>query len=125
MKPFNRSSLIAVLTLIILFVTLEQSKACTRVVYQGPNKTILTARSMDWQTEIPANLWVLPRGMERNGEVGTGSVKWKAKYGSVGTSSWDIGSSGGMNEKGLVGNLIWLVESSYTPFGKDGEKKGI
>lgn len=99
MKPFNRSSLIAVLTLIILFVTLEQSKACTRVVYQGPNKTILTARSMDWQTEIPANLWVLPRGMERNGEVGTGSVKWKAKYGSVVTSSWDIASSDGMNEK--------------------------
>lgn len=99
--------------------------ACTRVVYQGPDNTIITARSMDWQTEIPANLWLFPRGMERFGEVGTSSLKWKSKYGSVITSSWDIASSDGMNEKGLVGNLLWLVESTYPPFEKDGSRKGI
>ncbi|KAF2513859.1 linear amide C-N hydrolase [Flavobacterium foetidum] len=98
---------------------------CTRVVYEGLNGTIITARSMDWRGEIPANLWIFPRGMERSGEVGTSSIKWKSKYGSVITSSWDIASSDGMNEKGLVGNLLWLVESQYPKFEKNGNVKGL
>lgn len=105
--------------------TLNQVLACTRVVYQGPNGTIITARSMDWKGEIPANLWIFPRGMERNGEAGTTSIKWKSKYGSVITSSWDITSSDGMNEKGLAGNLLWLVESVYPKFEKDKDKPGL
>ncbi|MFD2036262.1 linear amide C-N hydrolase [Belliella marina] len=105
--------------------TLHETLACTRVVYQGPNGTIITARSMDWKDDIPANLWVFPRGIERNGEVGTTSVKWKSKFGSVITSSWDIASSDGMNEKGLVGNLLWLVESTYPSFEKNKDKPGL
>ena len=42
---------------------------------------VITARSMDWKGEIPANLWLLPRGMEREGLAGNNSVKWKSKYG--------------------------------------------
>lgn len=97
----------------------SKSYACSRVVYQGLNGMIITARSMDWSTDIPANLWIFPRGMERNGEAGKTSVKWKSKFGSVITSSWDIASSDGMNEKGLVGNLLWLVESDYPKFEND------
>lgn len=99
--------------------------ACTRVVYHGPDGTVITARSMDWRDEIPANLWVFPRGITRNGEVGKNSVVWKSKYGSVTTSSWDICTSDGMNEKGLVANMQWLVESKYPKFDKNGNQKGI
>ncbi len=87
--------------------------SCTRVVYQGPNGTILTARSMDWKEDMMTNLWIFPRGMERNGEVGPNSLKWKSKYGSVIASAYDIASTDGMNEKGLVANLLWLAESQY------------
>ncbi|WP_160716815.1 linear amide C-N hydrolase [Chitinophaga solisilvae] len=87
--------------------------ACTRVVYRGPDNLILTARSMDWKEDIQTNLWIFPRGMSRNGEVGPQSLKWKSKYGSVVASGYDISSTDGMNEKGLVANLLWLVESSY------------
>jgi len=80
---------------------------------------------MDWKDDIPANLWVLPRGIERNGEVGSSSIEWKAKYGSVITSSWDIATSDGMNEKGLVGNLLWLVESTYPAFEKNKDIPGL
>ena len=107
------------------FAVQHQAHACTRVVYQGPNGTTITARSMDWKDDIPANLWVMPRGMQRNGEVGTSSVKWKSKYGSVVTTSWDIASTDGMNEKGLAGNLLWLVESTYPTFTKDIGQPGI
>lgn len=102
-----------------------QVNACTRVVYQGPNGTIITARSMDWKGDIPANLWIFPRGMERNGEAGSTSIKWKSKYGSVITSSWDITASDGMNEKGLAGNLLWLAESVYPKFEKDKGNPGL
>lgn len=116
---------IASLALLVVFISLPKASACTRVVYQGPNETIITARSMDWKDEIPANIWVFPRGMDRNGEVGSSSVKWKSKYGSVVTSSFDIAVTDGMNEKGLAGNILWLVESKYPKFEKNGSTPGI
>lgn len=123
MKKFMFLTFVA--TTFFLTNLTTQLFACTRVVYQGPNGIIITARSMDWKYDIPANLWIFPRGMERNGEVGISSVKWKSKYGSVITSSWDIASTDGMNEMGLVGNLQWLVESEYPKFEKDGDTPGI
>ena len=36
-----------------------------------------------------------------------------------------IGPLGGQNEKGLVGNLLWLVESTYPEFQKNSGKKGL
>jgi len=101
------------------------SEACTRVVYKGPNKTVITARSMDWKSEIDANLWIFPSGMQRNGEVGPLSVKWTSKYGSVIASAWDIATADGMNEKGLVANILWLVESQYPKFNPKGDKQGL
>ncbi len=100
-----------------------EALACSRVVYQGPENTVITARSMDWKDEIPANLWIFPRGMTRNGEVGPNSVNWKSKYGSVVVSSFDNSSSDGMNEKGLVANILWLAESEYPPYDK--KRKGL
>ncbi len=107
------------------FVQISESKACTRVVYKGPNNTVLTGRSMDFSMEIPANQWIFPRGMRRSGEVGANSVEWTSKYGSLAVSSWDISTTDGMNEKGLVANMLWLVESEYPNFDKNGDKPGI
>ncbi|SEA81806.1 linear amide C-N hydrolase [Alkalimonas amylolytica] len=108
-----------------LFATTELAEACTRVMYKGPEQTILTGRSMDFSMPIPANLWVFPRGMQRHGEVGANSLAWTAKYGSLAVSSWDIATSDGMNEKGLVANMLWLVESEYPAFSPQGDKPGL
>lgn len=124
MKKFLLRPALAALFLGLSFNSTDVD-ACTRVVYQGSNGNVITARSMDWKDDIPANLWILPRGVERNGEVGSSSVKWKAKYGSVVTTSWDIASSDGMNEKGLTGNMLWLVESKYPKFEKNQKQKGV
>lgn len=104
---------------------LLNQKACTRVVYKGPNNTVLTGRTMDFSMEIPANQWIFPRGIKRNGEVGKNSIEWISKYGSLAVSSWDISTTDGMNEKGLVTNMLWLVESEYSKFEKGGNKKGM
>lgn len=63
--------------------------------------------------------------MKRSGEVGKNSVEWVSKYGSLIVSSWDISSTDGMNEKGLVANMLWLVESEYPKFNKEGNTKGL
>lgn len=93
--------------------------ACTRVVYKGAGNYVLTARSMDWKEDSESNLWIFPRGMERNGETDENTIRWKSKYGSVVVSAYEICSTDGMNEKGLAANLLWLVESGYPPLEKD------
>lgn len=117
-------SLVFLLTLISAVLD-PSAYACTRVVYKGPENTVITARSMDWKSEIDANLWVFPKGMQRNGEVGPLSVEWTSEYGSIIASAWDIATADGMNEKGLVTNVLWLVESEYPQFDPNGTKQGI
>lgn len=122
-KRKDLANFIVILCLIIGYS--RESKACTRVVYKGPNNTVLTGRTMDFSIEIPANQWIFPRGMKRSGEVGENSIEWVSKYGSLGVSTWDIAIADGMNEKGVVANLLWLVESNYPTFNKEGEREGM
>jgi choloylglycine hydrolase len=51
--------------------------------------------------------------MHRSGEAGPRSLRWTSKYGSVIATGYDVSTTDGMNEKGLVANLLWLVESKY------------
>lgn len=71
---------------------------------------------MDWKSDIETNLWIFPRGMARTGETGPNTIKWTSKYGSVIASAYDISTSDGVNEAGLVANVLWLVESEYPKF---------
>lgn len=100
----------------VSLMTVSTSEACTRFIYLGGDDQIITARSMDWKTDVGTNLWVFPQGMERSGEVGAQSVTWTSKYGSVIASGYDISTTDGMNEAGLVANVLWLVESSYPEY---------
>lgn len=86
---------------------------CTRLLYQGPEDRVLTARSMDWKTDVGTNLWVFPRGLAREGAAGARSLPWTSRYGSVIAGGFDIATTDGINEAGLVANVLWLVESSY------------
>lgn len=97
--------------------------ACTRFVYHGANDEVITARSMDWKVDVGTNLWVFPRGMKRSGEAGPNSIQWTSKYGSVIASGYDVSTTDGMNEEGLVANVLWLVESSYPKY--DGKTPGL
>src|SRR5256885_8538398 len=92
---------------------LSRSGPCTRLVYLGANGQVVTARSMDWKSDIVSNLWVLPRGMERSGKAGPNSLRWTSRYGSVVTSGYDVSTTDGVNEAGLNANLLWLVGSQY------------
>ena len=109
----------AVAAAAMLSAAIAPALACTRAVYIGSDDMVITGRSMDWLEDMHTRLWAFPRGMKRDGAAGPGSPVWTAKYGSVVASGYDVGTADGMNEAGLVANLLYLAESDYgTTMGK-------
>ena len=62
--------------------------------------------------DLLSNLWKLPRGIERSDGV-NGTLTWKAKYGSIVATAFDLIACDGMNEEGFAGHILWLAESDY------------
>jgi penicillin V acylase-like amidase (Ntn superfamily) len=89
------------------------AEACTRVSYFGPDKTAVTGRTMDWMISLHTNLWAFPAGVERDGAAGQNSLTWTSKLGSVISAAYDAATADGMNEKGLVANLLYLATAEY------------
>jgi choloylglycine hydrolase len=87
--------------------------ACTRTLFIGDDKTVITGRNMDWKEDMHSNLYLFPSGMTRDGASGPKSIAWTSKYGSVIVSGYEAGTTDGLNEKGLVANLLYLAESDY------------
>lgn len=96
---------------------LTTAEACTRAMYTGPGNVVVTGRSMDWMEDMSANLWALPRGITNNGAAGSNSITWTSKYGSVVVTAYDLAVADGMNEKGLVANLLYLSTAEYGEVG--------
>jgi penicillin V acylase-like amidase (Ntn superfamily) len=97
----------------VAFSSAQVAEACTRALYVGSDGTVIAGRSMDWKEDMHTDLWVFPRGIQRDGAAGQNSPKWVSKYGSVIAAGYNLGSADGMNEKGLVANLLFLDESDY------------
>ena len=87
--------------------------ACSRVLYRGPDGAVITGRTMDWYQPLKTNLWAFPAGLERDGNGGKNSLTWTSEYGSVVAMCYDNLSADGMNEKGLVANVLYLSSSDY------------
>lgn len=120
----NKSAKIISIALSFFAINLT-AHACTRAVYLGPEKTVLTSRSMDWTSDVGSNIWVFPRGMERDGAAGPNSIKWTAKYGSVISTFFEVATVDGINEQGLVANLLYLAESVYPKLSAQDKRKTI
>ncbi len=87
-------SFLALVSILVIIVG-PHADACTRAVYFGENGQTVTGRSMDWLEDMHSNLWILPRGMNRDGAMGEASLKWTSKYGSVITSVYEAGTADG------------------------------
>ena len=90
---------IAVALAAIASMSVQQTEACTRATYIGPDNTVITGRTMDWKEDLKSNIYLFPRGMKRAGANSGNTIHWTSKYGSVITAGYDIGTSDGMNEK--------------------------
>ena len=104
------------LLVIILSVVATPVLPCSRVLYRGPDGAVVVGRTMDWAQSLEVNLWAFPAGLDRDGNAGARSLKWTSKYGSVVATCYDKLVADGMNEKGLVVNVLYLSSSIYPKF---------
>lgn len=117
--------IVSFLAIFNLFIGPIETIACSRILYTS-GKIVMTGRTTDWNGNVNTNIWLLPRGLEKNGSAGENSLVWKAKYGSVISTVHDMFSLDGMNEKGLVINLLYLKESKYyKPKNNNENKKSL
>jgi penicillin V acylase-like amidase (Ntn superfamily) len=94
-------------------IAVPAADACTRILYETKDGKYIVGRTLDWFEDTKSNLWVTPRGLKQNGGLGKGSLEWTSKYGAIVTTIYDAAGVDGMNEKGLVANALYLVESDY------------
>ncbi len=105
--------ILSAMAALAMAVSAPEATACSRILYAGNDSLRIVGRSLDWRTPIPTNIYVYPRGMEKQGNTLPGSVTWKSRYGAVYAVSYDGGVTEGMNEKGLVVNGLFCVGSVY------------
>ena len=80
---------------------------------------VITGRSVDWPYGFNSHFHVFPRGEKIDGAGGDNSLSFETIYGTVLLSgSTDIGGPvdavfEGMNEEGLVSNLLYLAENDF------------
>lgn len=91
------------------------AESCSRILWNDNGRAVIVGRNMDWFEDIRSNMWILPRGMERNGLAKTNPLRWTSKYGSVVITTYDVGTADGINEKGLAAHLLYLPETSVGP----------
>ena len=114
MKKNVITTLAGAATLASCIFNTNSSEACTRVNYHGADSTFVIARCLDWKTPIPTNLYVYPRGVEKQSSDQPRAIKWKSKYGAVYAVGYDGGITEGMNEKGLVINGLFCKGTVYS-----------
>ncbi|MGE5258291.1 MAG: linear amide C-N hydrolase, partial [Hyphomicrobiales bacterium] len=86
---------------------------CSRVKYKTGTGTVIVGRNMDWTAKMGTQLYVMPKGIERQGMVEDNPAKWTSKYASVVSAVWDCAVADGMNEAGLTARMLYLAETQY------------
>ena len=87
---------------------------CTRIIYETGTGAHVTGRGMDWNDPTATTrIFAFPRGLERTGGPVDDAITWQAKYGSVVASFYDAATADGMNEPGLVANVLYLAEAEF------------
>lgn len=96
---------------------------CSRIQWTADGQPVIVGRNMDWTAKMGTKLFVMPKGIERDGLVKENPVRWTSKYGSVISLVWDCAMTDGLNEAGLCANLLYLAEATYGE--RDASRPGI
>lgn len=92
----------------------QPAAACSMILWDSALGTYV-GRGEDWYEDAPTDLWVLPRGQQRDGLSEVNPYRWTSRYGSLVTVMYDHLTMSGMNEQGLSGHMLWLADTSVAP----------
>ncbi len=99
------------------------AQACSRALWNWPGLGVFVGRNLDWFEDAESNVWILPRGMERDGATPANPLRWTSRYGSVVVTVYDNTNVDGVNEAGLAGHVLYLPETTTGP--RDPSKPGL
>jgi penicillin V acylase-like amidase (Ntn superfamily) len=104
------------LTVVLIGIMLSSAaQPCSRVLWNDNGRSVLVGRNMDWFEDMRSNLWVLPRGMKRDGLVPGNPLTWTSRYGSLIVSGYESVTTDGVNEKGLGVHFLYLKGTKTSP----------
>lgn len=99
---------------------------CTRILNNIDRSNVTVGRCMDWEFSLPAYVYIQPAGREScgiseavalsKGITEENVLTWTARYASASTQIGDndlFGTDDGINEAGLVVNVLYDSESTY------------
>src|SRR5262245_20865911 len=89
-------------TLLTAMLLVGTALPCARVLWNDNGRGVLVGRNMDWFEDLKSNLYVLPRGMQRDGLAPRNPLTWTSKYGSIAITGYEAATADGLNEKGLA-----------------------
>jgi choloylglycine hydrolase len=101
----------------------RQAQACSRALWNWPGLGVFVGRNMDWFEDLQSNIWILPRGLEKDGVTPVNPLRWTSRYGSLVVTAYDSVVVDGVNEAGLAGHLLYLPETTTAP--RDPSKPGL
>ena len=64
---------------------------------------------MDWQVSDDPVLWAVPQGTRRE----AGDAAWESRFGVVGLSMWDSGTTDAVNTAGLAAHVLYLGSAGF------------
>ena len=89
---------------------------CTRVFWSDNGVAKVCSRTMDWQVSDDPVLWAVPEGTRRV----AGGAAWESRFGVVGLSMWDCGTTDAVNSAGLAAHLLYLGTAGFAAPGSPG-----
>jgi len=98
--------------LVLVCLAFNEARACTTFCLKSKGE-VLFGKNYDWMIG-DGLVFVNKRGVAKTSSEETNPAKWISKYGSVTFNQygWE-NPSGGMNEAGLVIELMWLDDTQY------------
>jgi penicillin V acylase-like amidase (Ntn superfamily) len=91
-------------------------KMCTRVFWSDNSVAKVVSRTMDWAVSDDPVLWAVPEGTRR----AAGGGVWESRFGVVGLSMWDSGTTDAVNTAGLAAHLLYLGAAGFAAPGTPG-----
>ena len=103
---------LAAFLLILAVFAVSDTLACTTFCLKNKGE-VLFGKNYDWMIG-DGMIFVNKRGVSKEGTEDANAPKWISKYGSVTFNQYGRENpSGGMNEAGLVIELMWLEDTRY------------
>jgi len=104
---------------LLLAISIFPLWACTGVMVQGQNGTVVTGRTMEFGIDLMSDIIMIPRGHITKAILPDGKpgMVWTQRYAAVGFNAWQIPViEEGVNEKGLqFGAFLFPGYASYQP----------